>query len=237
MKKNILVLATNVASYQNSALATGLWLGELTHFWDIAALGGCTVTLASPAGGRVPIDPESLAFFVHDASSKAFLSDPALVSRLDTTLPVTGLSHEDYDGIYLTGGHGTMYDFVNNASLARLLQSFVEADKIVAAVCHGVCGLLDVVLEDGRPLLRDRAATGYSWFEEALARRKHVVPFNLESRMKALGARYDKGLLPFVSFTQEDGNLITGQNPFSTKALAGHMMRKLEKAHSRVSKQ
>jgi putative intracellular protease/amidase len=236
MTKNILVLATNTSVYQNSALPTGLWLGELTHFWDIAVAEGCALTLASPAGGKVPIDPESLSFFVRDASVTSFMSDPGARGRLDATLSVASLSHEPYDGIYLTGGHGTMYDFVDNPSLARLMQSFFEAGKVVAAVCHGTCGLLDVTLKDGSPLLQDRAVTGYAWIEETLARRKRVVPFNLESRMKALGARYAKGVLPFVSFTQEDGNLLTGQNPFSTKALARLMMRKLDVAHSRVSK-
>ena len=40
------------------------------------------------------------------------------------------------------------------------------------------------------------------------------------AEMKKRGARYEKALLPFVSFTVVDGNLVTGQNPGSAKATA-----------------
>jgi putative intracellular protease/amidase len=57
----VLVIVTNVAEYEKVGYRTGLWLGELTHFWDVAEKAGYQLDVASPKGGYVPIDPESLA--------------------------------------------------------------------------------------------------------------------------------------------------------------------------------
>ena len=39
---------------------TGFWLGELTHFWDAVQEHGFSSEIASPSGGWVPLDPQSL---------------------------------------------------------------------------------------------------------------------------------------------------------------------------------
>jgi putative intracellular protease/amidase len=56
----ILIIVTNVGEYEKVGFRTGLWLGELTHFWDVAEEAGYSMDIASPSGGYVPIDPESL---------------------------------------------------------------------------------------------------------------------------------------------------------------------------------
>jgi putative intracellular protease/amidase len=227
MNKRILVLATNVAHYAKRDLPTGLWLGELTHFWDIALENQCSMHIASPLGGAVPLDPESLGMLVADASVKRYAADPAFMDKLAHSSAIEAMQCTDFEAIYLTGGHGTMYDFASNPALSKLLQNFYEAGKVVAAVCHGCCGLLDVQLASGKYLLEGKQVTGYSWFEESMARRKSAVPFNLEARMRERGATYHKSWLPFASHTQADGLLLTGQNPFSTRALARLVMAKL----------
>ncbi len=49
-QRRILVVATNVDQYQKVGFRTGLWLSELTHFWDVAEEAGHTLQLASPSG-------------------------------------------------------------------------------------------------------------------------------------------------------------------------------------------
>src|SRR5689334_1238761 len=61
MTNKILIIVTNVGEYEKVGYRTGLWLGELTHFWDVAERAGFPMEIASPLGGYVPIDPESLA--------------------------------------------------------------------------------------------------------------------------------------------------------------------------------
>ena len=53
------------------------------------------------------------------------------------------------------------------------------------------------------------------------------VPFNLEASLKERGSNYKKVLIPMTSHVEIDGNLITGQNPFSSKEIAEAVMKKL----------
>ena len=36
----ILIIVTNVGEYEKVGFRTGLWLSELTHFWDVAEEAG-----------------------------------------------------------------------------------------------------------------------------------------------------------------------------------------------------
>lgn len=223
----ILILVTNQNKYQEHNIPTGLWLSELTHMYDGCIKNNIQVVIASPKGGDTPIDPESLKAFVLDDLTKKYYNDTAFLELLKNTTPLVQVSEKDFDAIYLTGGHGTMYDFVGNETLNNLIRSFYENNKIVSAVCHGVCGLIGVKLSNGEYLIYGKNITGYSWFEETLARRKKQVPFNLEQVLKEKKANYKKAFIPLTSFVIKDKNLITGQNPFSSKKLAKTVIEKL----------
>ncbi|MBU3745366.1 MAG: type 1 glutamine amidotransferase domain-containing protein, partial [Sediminibacterium sp.] len=134
---------------------------------------------------------------------------------------------QSFDCVYLTGGHGTMYDFTTDTTLHEIIRQHYESGKIVSAVCHGVCGLLNVQLTNGVYLVKNKKLTGYSWFEEILAFRKNAVPFNLEAELKNRKADYQKAFFPLTSKVCEDKNLITGQNPFSSKELAEVVFKRL----------
>ena len=73
-------------------------------------------------------------------------------------------------------------------------------------------------------LIRDKKLTGFNWFEESLANRRKQVPFNLEAALKERGAEYKKAFFPMTSHVIKDGNLITAQNPFSSKEAAKVIM-------------
>lgn len=223
----ILMVVTNVDAYASGELKTRLWLGELTHFYHHARERGFEVVIASPKGGNTPIDPESLKPLLLDKLSKEYLANEAFLNLLRHTKSLNEAAGEKFNCIYLTGGHGTMYDFPDDPVLQEIIRQHYEDGKMVAAVCHGVCGLLNVRLSNGEYLINNRELSGYSWFEEILARRKKEVPFNLEEHLKKRGAKYRKSLIPLTSNVREDENLITGQNPFSSKALAEKVMHRL----------
>ncbi|MES2286795.1 MAG: type 1 glutamine amidotransferase domain-containing protein [Bacteroidota bacterium] len=225
----VLILVTNQNKYLKHNIPTGLWLSELTHMYEGCIKNNIQVIIASPKGGETPIDPESLKAFVLDSLTKKYCNDITFLELLKNTIPLAQVSEKDFDAIYLTGGHGTMYDFVGNETLNNLIKLFYENNKIVSAVCHGVCGLIGVKLSNGEYLIDGKNITGYSWFEEILARRKKQVPFNLEQVLKEKKANYKKGFVPLASFVITDRNLITGQNPFSSKKLAETVIEKLTK--------
>ena len=225
----VLIIVTNIAMYENKTLTTGLWLSELTHFYHSASEQGYEITIASPQGGYTPIDPESLKPMMLDKLSKEYHANENFMKLLQNTKSLTDVAGQHFDVVYLTGGHGTMYDFPNNTTLQDIIRVHYENNKIVSAVCHGVGGLLNVRLSNGEYLIKGKTITGFNWFEESLARRKKEVPFNLEDALKKRGSNYKKAFIPMTSKVVADGNLITGQNPFSSKEIAKAVMKYLKK--------
>lgn len=230
----ILIIVTNADEFEKVGFRTGLWLGELIHFWEVAEEAGYIMDIASPLGGKIPLDPESLVIsqladavgLSGDLSKK--YEDRTFMNRLDNTLKILDTNADYYDAIYLTGGHGVMFDFPGNAALVALTARFYETGKVVSAVCHGPCGLLNVKLSDGEYLMKGKNVTGFSWKEEKIAKRDQAVPFNLEEELKKRGAEYSTAPFPFGSHVVEDGLLITGQNPKSAKDIGKAVVKKLE---------
>lgn len=225
MTKRILLVVTNVDHYDaDPSHPTGLWLSELTHAWDIFEEHGFDQTLVSPAGGKTPLEPRSLKFPIYDKSAKAWHTNPERMALLDTTKSPDEIDSADYDAIYFTGGHGVMFDFPGSEGLQRITREIFERGGVVSAVCHGYCGLRDTRLSTGEYLVAGRDLTGFSWREEVLARVDKLVPYNIEEEIQERGADYSKALVPFVSNTVVDANLVTGQNPASAKATAAKVV-------------
>lgn len=226
---HIVIVTTSACEYTDVGYRTGLWLGELTHFYDVVTEAGHEVVIASVAGGLVPLDPESLQPLVlaMGDTSKRYESRE-FMDLLGSTVAVADVDAADFDALYLTGGHGTMIDFPTSQPLIDLIGDFARQGKVISAVCHGPSGLLNVEL-NGSPLLAGRRATGFSWPEEKLARRADAVPFNLSEAMKARGAKYTKALRPMAEKVVVDDLLVTGQNPTSASGVAKAVVKLLKK--------
>ncbi len=233
MTKRILNVVTNVSHYEDPSEKTGLWLSELTHAYDVFAKAGYEQTLVSPKGGLAPLEPRSLKWPNYDKSAKAWKSDDAKMSLLADTASADDIDSADFDAIYFTGGHAVMFDFPDSEGLQRITRDIFERGGIVSSVCHGYCGLLNTRLSDGSLLVDGRKLTGFAWSEEVLAKVDKLVPYNAEEEMKKRGARYEKGLIPFASYTVVDGRLVTGQNPASAKATAKKVVSVLQEGAAR----
>lgn len=121
MSKKMLVVLTNTAKYPTLKRATGLWLGEAVHFVEKVEKAGYTVDYVSPQGGYVPIDPHSLQ--MAPELDWQWYDDKRFMTRLGTTLSPDQVKADEYGVIYYTGGHGVMYDFVDNPPLQGGTQS------------------------------------------------------------------------------------------------------------------
>jgi putative intracellular protease/amidase len=220
MSPRILNVVTNVSHYADPTEPTGLWLSELVHAYDVFAEAGYQQTIVSPKGGLCPLEPRSLTFPNYDKSAKAWRNDDAKMALLEHTAAPEQIDPADFDAIYFTGGHAVMFDFPDSEGLQRITREIFERGGVVSSVCHGYAGLLNTRLSDGSLLVTGRRLTGFSWTEEVLARVAKLVPFNVEQEMRDRGALYEKGLLPFTSYTVVDGRLVTGQNPASAKETA-----------------
>jgi putative intracellular protease/amidase len=216
--KRILAVATSNATELNGK-KTGLWLSELTHFLAVVVDAGFAYDLASPLGGKVPLDEKSLATLEKDPVNVRFMKDPAFTAQLEASLEASAVDPARYAAIYLAGGHGTMWDFRQSGDLQRVITALYSAGKHVTAVCHGVAGLVDATDATGKVIVKDRRVTGFSNFEDRLGGTKKLMPYLLEDALKGNGAKYHKNVIPFTERVEVDGVLITGQNPQSARAV------------------
>jgi len=216
--KTILAIATSSAAELNGN-KTGLWLSELTHFIDVVERAGFGVDVASPKGGKIPLDEKSLESQHKDPVNAKYLATPGFVAKLENSLKCSEVDASQYIAIYLSGGHGTMFDFRQSGDLQKLITKFHSTTKYLTGVCHGVSGFIDSVDDKGGLIVKGRRITGFSNREDALAGVKKLMPFLLEDELKKQGARYMKNFLPFTERVEVDGRLITGQNPQSAKSV------------------
>lgn len=216
----ILVVLTSHAMSGNAGHPTGVWLEEFTTPYYAFIDAGAEVDVASIQGGKAPIDPGSIRPEGQNPPSvERFLKDPVARAKVEASLKVEMSKSGTYDAVFLPGGHGTMWDLPQSETLAKLLSGAWAEGKVVAAVCHGPAGLVNVKDETGKPLVAGRRVAAFSNSEEVAAGMDKQVPFALESRIRDLGARYESGP-DFKPFAVRDGRLVTGQNPASSERVA-----------------
>lgn len=213
--KRVLLVATS-HSEAPQGRTTGLWLSELTDPYWVFRDAGLAVDIVSIRGGAPPIDPRSgsAAELV-----EVFRGDQAAVAAFTEAPALETVDHSRYDAIFLAGGHGTMWDFVDNPTLTGIVSAMFQAGKPVAGVCHGPAGFLGATDANGRPIVEGRQVTGFTNLEERAAGWTDLVPFLLEDRLVAEGATFDGGMV-FMRNTVRDGTLISGQNPASADRTA-----------------
>ncbi len=212
--KKILMILTSHKELENTDGTTGLWIGEFTDPYYEFIDEGYQVTLASPQGGKPPIDPMSELTENIMGSNRRFQDDPVAQKALQSTSTLAGISASEYDGLFFPGGHGPLFDLASNHTSGQLILDFLHDGKPVASVCHGPAALIKAAEIDAS-VLKGKRVTGFSNTEEKLALRSDNIPYKLEDRLKELGADYHTALIPFTSHIEVDGLLITGQNPLS----------------------
>ncbi|MDB5240127.1 MAG: thiamine biosynthesis protein ThiJ [Spirosoma sp.] len=220
-----LIVCTNHQDYPTKPHKTGLWLSEATHFYDELADRNLPYDIASPNGGNVPIDEKSIDR--RDTINEKWYNDPIFRQKLEHSLRLDEVNPANYQILYFTGGHGTMWDFPNNLTLQSITRQIYENGGMVCAVCHGVSGLLNVKLSDGSPLISNRQITGFSNIEEKLVRLNDEVPFLLEDALRQKNALYSKGFVPFLPYIEVDERLVTGQNPLSARKVGRKVMEEM----------
>lgn len=226
---NILIVLTSHQNLGTTTAKTGLWLDEFTVPFYLFKDNSNTVTLASPLGGQVPIDPKSDTAEMQTESVIRFKNDSNAIKQLANTLLLSTIDPTDYDAVFYPGGHGPLWDLSQNAASKHIIESSYQHHKPTGLVCHGPAALKAPKNADGSPLIAGKNVTGFSNSEEDAVGLSTVVPFLLEDMLTGQGAHYSQGP-DWQSYIVVDGNLITGQNPASAQAVAVEIIRQL-KAH------
>ena len=129
--KKILMVVTSHGSLGDSGHATGLWMEEFTTPYYAFLDAGFEVTVASPAGGCVPIDPKSMQ--PENSSPSVCRFGEAGETVLGKTVRLADCRAADFVALFYPGGHGPMWDLAADPVNAALLEEFVAQDKPVAA--------------------------------------------------------------------------------------------------------
>jgi putative intracellular protease/amidase len=224
----ILMVLTSHDKLGNTALKTGFWLEEFASPYYIFKDQNIEVTLASPKGGNPPLDPKSEEPDFQTAATERFHKDEESQKLLANTHCLDSLNPSDFDAVFYPGGHGPLWDLAEDKNSISLLETFYQQGKPMGLVCHAPGVLRHTKREDGEPLVKGKRVTGFSNTEEEAVQLTGVVPFLLEDMLKSNQGLYNKGT-DWVSYVEVDGNLLTGQNPASSEAVAKEMIKLLKK--------
>lgn len=210
---------------------TGFWLEEFAAPYYVLLDAGAQITLASPAGGQPPLDPQSDVPDARTEATERFRKDEAAQWALGNTTKLADVDAAGFDAVFFPGGHGPLWDLAENADSQRIIEMFIAEDRPLAAVCHAPAIFKHTKKADGKSLVSGRRVTGFTNTEEEGVGLTKVVPFRVEDMLKANGGRYEKGP-DWGPYVVVDGRLITGQNPASSQAAAQELLKLLLASHT-----
>ena len=228
---NILMVLTSHDQLGASGKKTGLWLEEFAAPYYELTDAGATVVLASPKGGQAPIDPTSDEAAAQTDATARYHADPATQKLLAHTERLSEVNASSFSAVFYPGGHGPLWDLVDDKDSLALLRDFDAEGKPIAAVCHAPIALKNLMTDAGGYFLDGRNVTGFSNSEESAVGLTDVVPELLEDVLIERRAHYSKGAVDFQPYVIVDGTLITGQNPASSAEAAATLLMMLAVGH------
>ena len=224
----ILMVLTSHDRLGDTGRKTGFWLEELAAPYYVFKDAGAEVVLASPKGGRPPLDPKSSEPDFQTDLTRRFEADGEAEALLSNTRRLDGMTHEGFDAVFYPGGHGPLWDLAEDPASIRLIETTLQAGKPVALVCHAPGVLRHARAPGGRPLVEGKAVTGFTNTEEEAVGLTAIVPFLVEDELKRNGGVFSKAG-DWAPYLVEDGLLITGQNPASSGPTAERLKQALGK--------
>ena len=223
----ILIVLTSHDTLGDTGKKTGFWLEELAAPYYSFVDAGAELILASPAGGQPPLDPKSNEPDAQTETTKRFEADEVAMQQLANTHKLSEVLNQDFDAVFYPGGHGPLWDLAKDQNSISLIEQTLQANKPVALVCHAPGVLRDVKDAEGRSIIEGKTVTGFSNSEEDGVGLTAIVPFLVEDMLKEKGGQYSKAE-DWQVYVQEDGLLITGQNPASSAATAEALLKLLK---------
>lgn len=205
--------------------ATGYWAEEFANPYKAITDAGHEVVVATPGGVTPNVDMMSLRPAMAGGEQgalelEAIIRDAEAMRR---PLKLSDVRLEDYDAVYLPGGHGPMSDLAFDADAGRLLTAQLASGRPLAIVCHAPAAMLATRIHGESPF-KGRKVTGFTNEEEDGVGLSSRATWLLEDELKdKVGVEYSRGET-WKPYMVEDGNLITGQNPASAEVLAERLL-------------
>ena len=229
--RRILLVATNHAVLGEGGDPTGVAISEVTEPYYDFLDAGIQVDLASPRGGVIPVDPQTLFWVMSTPSVDRYREDPALQAKLENSIPIAEVDASDYDAIFLAGGWGAAYDLGYSEELGEKITEANANGAVIGGVCHGPLGLLQAKAPDGSPLVAGRRLTAVT-DKQVQELGIDVTPQHPERELRAAGAVFESDTAfrdVFATHVVVDENLVTGQNQNSGGEAAQRVMELLSR--------
>ena len=205
--------------------ATGYWAEEFANPYKLLTDAGHDVVVATPGGTTPNVDMMSLRPSMAGGEQgaldlEAIIRDAEAMRR---PLQLSDVRLEDYDAVYLPGGHGPMADLAFDADAGRLLTAQLESGNPLAIVCHAPSAMLATRIHGISPF-KGYKVTGFTNEEEEAVGLASRATWLLETDLKEkVGVQYSRGPI-WQPYMVEDRNLVTGQNPHSAAILGNRLL-------------
>ncbi|MBS2029759.1 MAG: type 1 glutamine amidotransferase domain-containing protein [Deltaproteobacteria bacterium] len=213
--------------------ATGFWAEEFANPYKILTDAGQEIVVASP-NGDIPVpDMMSLRPSMAGGIEGALELETIIRSAeaLRRPLKLSDVRLEDYDAVYLPGGHGPMSDLAFDADAGRLLTAQLNSGRPLFIVCHGPAAMLATRIHGVSPF-KGRHVTGFTNEEEAAVGLAARATWLLETDLvEKVGVKFTRGEI-WKPYMVQDKNLVTGQNPASAAVLAKKLLEVLKERRS-----
>ena len=210
----VLLVVSNAAFQGKSDLAAGNSFSEVVIAYDEYQKAGYHVDLVSPLGGSVP-----LAYINSgDPLQLQYLYDKDFMYALKNTLKPADISPKEYEIIQFTGGSAPIFDIPQNEEIQKIAMHIYEKNGgVIAAVCHGTAGIINLKTADGKYLVANKNVNGVPDSHESknLPHYEHY-PFIIETVLKERGGIFKHSDIR-TPHMEVDGRLITGQNSLSSE--------------------
>jgi putative intracellular protease/amidase len=210
---------------------TGFWAEELVVAHRALKASGADITIATPGGKKPTVDPGSLNPEIVGGEKRVreferYLTE--IAAELEAPAALSAVHVANFDAVVLPGGHGPMADLATDPDLGALLIEANDAGAIIAPFCHGPAGLLSATAKDGSFAFAGRQLTVFTDEEELTGGTGKNTPWLVATTLAERGAIVKAGPA-WSSYVVRDGNLISGQNPQSSEAVAAAVVAALAK--------
>jgi putative intracellular protease/amidase len=231
--KKALIIATNQAELnkpgKTGGKATGAFLSEITVAYYDFLDASMHVDVASIKGGKVPIEPQSLSYFIKTTADKRFLKDVELRKKIENSQVIADVDFTAYDIIFLAGGWGAAYDLGYSDELGQKISDAYYTDKtIIGGVCHGPLGLIRAKDKDGNLLIAGRRMTAVT---DKQIKQLFITatPQHPETELRKAGALFESqskliDMFATYAVVDDEKRFVTGQNQNSGHETAHKMM-------------
>jgi putative intracellular protease/amidase len=240
----------------------GYYLNELTVPVRALMKEDYDITFANPKGNTPQMD-------VHSAVADFFGGDEAkLQDYLKFRDTLTGLKNptrisdviasglDQYDAVFVPGGHGPMMDLLDDPDAGTVLRHFHKTSKPTAVLCHGGISLL-AALPNSTEVVAALSAgdavgarakaqgwiySGYKMTVFSTAEEQQREPLEIGGKvlfypdfaLRTAGGDVSV-VAPWQSYVLQDREVISGQNPFSDQALLNLLLPALSRKNKSVS--